>query len=366
MNSVSVIGCGKLGAPMAALFAYAGFDTIAYDLDQTRARALADGRSPVEEPGVQDLLDMGPRPRLGDPGSTDLAFIVVPTPSTSSGAFDPRYVIEALKATGDKQHVVIVSTVSPGTMQMLGRDRLSYSPEFIALGNVIADMYRPSFLLIGEEGESPLVAFYQRLYMRLGEPMPRVARMPFREAEVTKLAVNCYVTMKISFANQIAMIKSIDPHVVCNAVGLDRRIGQAYMKPGTAFGGPCFPRDCAAMLAEEFDLPLVLATDKVNSLAHTSLFLQVMERYPRKVAVLGLSYKTGTHVTDQSAGKRLVERLTQASVEVFAHDPLAAPDDGWFDKAIACDTIVIATPHANYSVLRGTRTGIIDPWGLLH
>jgi UDPglucose 6-dehydrogenase len=221
---ISVIGLGKLGAPLAAVFASKGFRVVGTDASPRRGVDQC-WLSPVDEPGLQSLMDIsqGRLVATNDTpaavAQTDVTFIVVPTPSDSSGRFSNEHVIEAMEAVGqglrrkNSYHLVILtSTVMPGStggalLEVLERAScrtvgqslgLCYSPEFIALGSVVRGMLRPELLLIGES-DPRAGELLQGIYARVCDSQPVVRRMNFVNAELAKIAVNTFVTTKISY-----------------------------------------------------------------------------------------------------------------------------------------------------------------------
>ncbi len=162
-----------------------------------------------------------------------------------------------------------------------------------------------------------------------------VRRMSIVDAEVTKIAVNTFVTTKISYANMLAEIcerlPGADAAVVAATVGLDSRIGRAYLRPATAYGGPCFPRDNAALAALARQVgtraDIAEATDAVNRRQVEGLGEKVAGRVRRgeTVGILGLSYKPGTNVTDESFGVHLGAWLAKRGLDVIAYDPAGGP-----------------------------------------
>jgi len=359
IDAVSVVGLGKLGAPIAACFAARGFDVIGVDADQTKVAQVNQGEAPVHESGLPDLLaQTGGRLRatmdLDDAVlRTPATFLVVPTPSDSDGSFSLVYVDAAIDALGaalarkDSYHlVVLTSTVLPGATEQKIVPRLErvsgrrcgqdfgfcYSPEFVALGSVIKDFLEPDFLLIGESDAQAGDALAQ-IYKRVCEGDPPVARMGFANAELAKLAVNTFVTTKISFANMLATLceklPGGDVDAVTHALGLDSRIGPRYLKGALPYGGPCFPRDNVALahLGRLLDAPASLAgaTDAFNH----DLLRRLADAVERAggpnapVAILGLAYKPGTNVVDEAPGVLLADMLVQAGRHVTVHDPLA-------------------------------------------
>ncbi|MEM3485867.1 MAG: nucleotide sugar dehydrogenase, partial [Candidatus Methanomethyliaceae archaeon] len=342
---ISVIGLGKLGAPLAAVLASKGHKVIGVDVDDRPIRLINEGKAPVYEPGLEALIQAS-RERLWATSDYDLAvreteatFIIVPTPSDESGAFSLRYVLAAAESIGqalrhkDGYHlVVLTSTVMPGATgsellpalethsgKRCGRDfGLCYNPEFIALGSVIHDMLNPDFVLIGES-DPHAGDILTGIYRNLCENNPPIARMNFINAELTKLALNTFVTTKISYANMLAEVcerlPGADVDVVTSALGLDSRIGRKYLKGAIGYGGPCFPRDNLAFihLARQLGVQAVLAeaTDRLNRAQIVRLAEIVLSRLPKggRVGIMGLSYKPNTDVIEESQGVQLARHL---------------------------------------------------------
>ena len=298
MNTISVIGLGKLGASMAAAIADRGFSVIGVDVFEQAVTFINNGKAPVQETNLQEYIDRN-RERLSATMShqeailkSDISFVIVPTPSDANGAFSIRFAQEAFKAIGsalknkDTYHlVVLTSTVLPGSTRygllpilekesdkICGKDfGLCYSPEFIALGSVIKNFLNPDFLLVGEFDERS-GSTLESYYLRIMENNPPCKRMSIENAELTKIALNTFVTTKITFANMLAdiceRIPGGDIDVVTDALGEDTRIGRKYLSGGLGYGGPCFPRDNVALsyFAREIgaSTPLGEATDAFN------------------------------------------------------------------------------------------------------
>lgn len=417
---LSVIGLGKLGSPMAAVFAAAGHEVIGLDLNNEYVAALAAGRAPVEEPQLQEMIDAG-RLHLRATASydeavldSDVTFIIVPTPSGANGHFSNRFVLEAVEAVGtalrrkEGYHLVVVtSTVMPGSMggpiaQALATSSgrrigetvgLCYNPEFIALGSVVRDMLHPDFILIGES-DTKAGDLLAGIYATSCAKPPVIRRMNWINAEVTKISVNTYVTTKISYANMLAdlcdRLPGADVTVVSEAVGSDSRIGRKYLTGATGYGGPCFPRDNVAFSALCDSVgaraDLARATDGINRYQVERLTALVRRRLGvgGRVAVLGLSYKPGTHVIEESQGVALARALTQCGYEVAVHDPQAVDAaravlgrtvHAALDAVVAvefADLVIIMTGWSDYASLpgrafqRGDRSiPVIDCWGVL-
>jgi UDPglucose 6-dehydrogenase len=418
---ISVIGLGKLGSPMAACFAAKGFTTVGVDVNETYVAAINEGRAPVYEPQLAELIAEGrscltattdTRRAVAD---TDVTFVIVPTPSDADGGFSLTYVLSAMESIGsalsekDGYHVVVLtSTVMPGATggpvretlerasgKRVGADLgLCYSPEFIALGSVIRDFLNPDFLLIGESDEQAgrLLA---DLYRRVVANDPKVARLNFVNAELAKISVNTFITTKIAFANMLARIcerlPGADVDDVTSALGLDTRIGAKYLRGAISYGGPCFPRDNLALasLARSVDAPAYVAeaTDVANRDGIARLAQLTIEHLPAggTAAVLGLSYKPNTDVLEESPGMHLVKALSESGIEVIAYDPVSVAharlaldgSDVRFVEAAedairAADVIVIVTPWQEFAALdaglfqrQGEPRVVIDCWRIL-
>ena len=343
-----------------------------------------------------------------------MSFIIVPTPSRADGEFSLDYVLAACQDIGralkDKHGlyiVVLTSTVMPGATDGPVRQALEqasgkrcgvdfglcYSPEFIALGNVIRDLLYADFILIGESDPRSGEAL-AALYKRTCENDPPIARMNAINAEITKISVNTYVTTKISYANMLSEIcQSLpggDVDVVTGALGLDSRIGRKYLKGATGYGGPCFPRDNVAFarLAHNQGLRarIAEATDEVNRAQVPRLAALVQSHLPEggRVGILGLSYKPSTDVVTESQGVQLAAHLAGVGVPVSVYDP-AGMDSAravlkdqvaYAASASECasgpDAVVIATPWDEFKEIApdvmeraGRPRVIVDCWRLL-
>jgi UDPglucose 6-dehydrogenase len=417
---ISVIGLGKLGAPLAAVFASKGFDVIGVDTNTAAVEAINDGRTPVDEPQLQELIDTNRQrlratPDVGEAISeSDVTFVIVPTPSDSAGRFSNAAVLRAMEDVGAAlrrkpgYHVVVVtSTVMPGstgTEIRMALERhagrrvgetlgLCYNPEFIALGSVVRDMLQPDMILIGES-DAKAGDVLEDIYRQSCDNQPAVRRMNFVNAELTKIAVNTFVTTKISYANMLADICDRLPganvDVVTQAVGSDSRIGTKYLKGATGYGGPCFPRDNAAfgVLARSLGAraELAEATDTLNRYQVERVMGAVEARLSHSgcVGVLGLSYKPDTAVVEESQGLALVERLLDLGRRVIAYDPkaLAAAQRAVrrpFDAAAsaadcvrAASLVVIMTPWPEFRDIPAEafsrtsgRLTVIDCWRVI-
>jgi UDPglucose 6-dehydrogenase len=361
IQSASVFGLGKLGACIAATLAARGIEVVGVDIDADKVRRLNEGFPPVEEPLLAETIQAG-RARLQastDPREaveTDASFFIPPTGSLPDGSFSNAFLLKAMRpcatalaAAGKKGHLFVCnSTTTPGACDSVlipmieketgwtcGRDfGFCYNPTFIALGNVVNGLLEPDLVLIGES-DSESGAALEALYKKYNRNQPQISRMSVVGAELTKISLNSYITMKISFTNQLRMIAERFPkaniHAMLNAIGGDSRIGKKYLRAGLSYGGPCFPRDnrLIAYTARQVGVsaPLAEASDKVNEDAKLDLLEKVKARITTRdtVAVLGLSYKPDTYITEESAGLHLAQHLKHQGYHVVVHDFSAKP-----------------------------------------
>lgn len=403
---IAVVGLGKLGCPLAAVLAAAGHSVVGVDRNADTVAKVNAREAPVEETGLADLLA---QPHLDFVATTstdvvagcDVTFVIVPTPSDYSGRFVNDYVLDAVRSIGaslrgsDRPHTLVISsTVMPGSTQRAVRPTLElasgravgegfglcYSPEFIALGSVIADIRNPDMVLIGEANPYSGDVLEGVVRSVVGPGVP-VERMSLLNAEIAKVSVNAYVTMKLSFANTLGEIceqmPGADASVVANAIAMDHRIGGAYLRPAMAYGGPCFPRDTKAFAALSRMVgvmpDLAEATDLVNATQVDRLVERVLKILPEnaRVSVLGLAYKAHTPVTTESCGVALVEQLLAHGVHTTAWDPMARPEGielarDLEDAVLGASVIVIATPWPEFAKIElDIDQVVIDGWGLL-
>jgi UDPglucose 6-dehydrogenase len=348
---VAVIGLGKLGLPLSLVINSGGNEVIGFDLNKTRVSQLQKRQYDGPEPGVKKMLEhLNPTisfsNEINDIKDCSIAYVIVPTPSDSSGFFASNYVEDALrqvkncwsKSLSDKV-IVIVSTVMPGTTQQLKNQYFSdskskkieliYSPEFIALGSVVENLYNPDSILIGAQSDWAATKHLE-ICESYVKSKPAVQKLNTTEAELAKILVNTFVTMKISFANFIGEISSrvagVNPALIARAIGSDSRIGTTYLRPGLGFGGPCFPRDNRALIAfaegQGLRADLAKATDEINNRQPEFLVDRIRRFITSEniIGVLGLSYKENSEVVDSSQGIVVANLLNSLGFEVICFD----------------------------------------------
>jgi UDPglucose 6-dehydrogenase len=414
IQTVSVFGLGKLGSCIAATLAQRGFQVLGVDIDPEKVRRINDGLPPVEEPLLAETIKDG-RSRLRattdhrEAVATDASFFIPPSPSLPDGSFSNEFLLKAMapiaqavRAAGKKGHLFVCSsTTTPGahdrvlipmlekeTGGVCGKDfGMCYNPEFIALGNVVNGLLEPDMVLIGES-DPESGALLEALYRKYNRNSPRIARMSIISAELAKISVNSYITLKISFTNQLRLIAEqfpkADIHTILDAIGSDSRINKKYLRAGLSYGGPCFPRDnrLLAFAARQVGLeaPLAEASDRINETTKQKLVEQVRALLSpgETLAVLGLSYKPDTYIVEESAGLYLAQQLKRAQYRVLVHDYAARPqnspslhefetieDPATLATRPDVKVVAVCCPWPQYQHLKfhpGTR--VVAPWKL--
>lgn len=389
---LSVVGLGKLGLCTAACLARGGYRVLGVDSNSDYIEKLSQSGPQFFEAGLDVLFEsVSGRLSIGVDTAeavenSDVTFIIVPTPSETDGSFSNRHLLQAIEemapAIGKKsdRHIVnVVSTVSPGacedqiipfleekTGKKIGAGLgFAYNPEFIAIGSVIRDFLNPDLVLIGESDEATGGAL-QHIYERVCDNTPRFGRTDIINAEIAKLAINCYCTMKISFANNLGdvcgRLKGANAGRICEIIGNDSRIGSKYIKPGLGFGGPCFPRDNEAFInfleraggTPALQRAVVHINDRQVGLAVDKIMAAV-ERYGNRVALLGQAYKADTYLCERSQAVDIANSLATRGLrlDIRVYDPMAACDgDG---KWTTAESLAECVEEANVAA-------VLTPW----
>lgn len=415
IQSVSVVGLGKLGLPIAATLASKELFVIGVDSNPAVLDAVRKREPPFFESGLENRLRRAKKLETTENiaesvRKTDMTYVIVPTPSKNDGSFSLEAVLSVTEQIGiglknKPYHLVVVgSTVSPGSTEGPVKEVLEktsgkktsedfglcYNPEFVALGEVIKGFLNPDFVLVGESDERA-GSLLERFYKSVCENNPSVVRINPTEAEIAKIAVNTYVTCKISFANLLARVCEKTPRAnvdnVTRALAQDKRIGPAYLKGGLPYGGPCFPRDNAALVqyanSLSVDARLPHSVDVFNKQQVPYLARYIAKKLPEKgtVGVLGLSFKPNTGVIDESFGIHLAKQLFEQNIRVIVYDIEAMRNAkkeletrvAYARNARDCveksDVVVIATPWSDFKspALYDTarNLSIIDCWRVI-
>lgn len=411
MKLAIVGGCGRLGLSMAVVSAQRGHDVICADVNQEAVDLINKGGCPISENGVAELIkelmapavppvDLPLLATLGIEGAckwAEMIFITVPTPSLDSGRFDVEAILlscneigKAIEKNKDFKTVVVVSTVNPGDceghiipiLELVSQKEAGagfgfvYSPEFIRQGSIMKDFQNPDIVLIGQHEMMAGNAAW-RYYSSILENIPQFFRMNLINAEITKLGLNTALVAKLAMANQITWLchktKGADAEVVLEAIGTDSRIGKRFFKPGLPPGGPCLPRDGRAFHEAGHKVGIVF-NGVTNERWYEQLLLadavhQIAKR--QMTCILGMTYKLGVDIEEESAGKALVKKLRGDFVygdKVTAFDPMTDEHEAFPHIVDLSQVLVITTPHEFFKELEEmdlTGKVVFDCWGLL-
>lgn len=357
---IIVWGLGYVGTVVAACLAQSGHDVIGVELSEEKVRTFNQGRSPLKEPDLDELIQEGiaeGRLRAVTDGVqyvpwADISLICVGTPSMADGSPMLDYIDGVAQQIGEglrkseRYHVVVLrSTVFPGVSREYLLPRLeSYSmrtpgedfgivvnPEFLRETEAIKDFYAPPYTVLGEldRRSGDLIA---AMYANINAPLYRVA---LEEAELVKVVNNAFHALKVGFGNEIGRVcdrLGIDSHIVMKLVCADTKlnISPVYLKPGFAFGGSCLPKDLRSLTFNArrlgVEIPILDAVIPSNSLQIEAARVKVHETGAKRVGVLGLSFKAGTDDLRESPIISLIRQLWQDGLEVSVYDPDVNPD----------------------------------------
>jgi len=373
---VAMIGTGYVGLATGTALAYLGHQVTGVDKDVSKIKLLRSGKSPIREQGIEALLALA-QDRLFFTHSTAEAvaeahviLIAVGTPSKANGEADTQFVEAAAREVaasllpGRNYILVVKSTVPVGTNRRvayvvnrvlnergLAKEVTAYvvsNPEFLREGMALYDTFYPDRIVVGAR-EAAGVEMLRRLYRPIleqtfdpppflprpeGYALPPLITTDPTSAEMIKYAANAFLALKISFINEIAGLcekVGADVTEVSRGIGLDPRIGLRFLAAGLGWGGSCFPKDTAALLAMgqeyDYDLPIVAAAREINFRQRLRVVEKLQEALKgvrgRVVGVLGLSFKPGTDDIRESPSMDLVRILIDRGAHVRVHDPVA-------------------------------------------
>lgn len=349
---ISVFGLGYVGTVCAACFADQGHDVIGVDKSESKVELIRSGRSPIVERDIDDLIAQGVKSRrltatfdaTEAVASSEISFICVGTPSRPNGALDlggvdtvAKEIGRAIRVKAEPHTVVLRSTVVPGTTKDVVATRLAeeagnvafsvaFNPEFLREGSAVADFRAPAKTVIGafdDETAETVMSLYRNL------PGPKITT-DVEIAELVKYVDNSWHALKVAFGNEIGVIAKtlgIDSHDVMDIFFQDKRlnISPAYLRPGFAFGGSCLPKDLRALtyLARKHDLNLPILDHILES---NQMLIDrgvdwILSRSGKRIAFLGISFKSGTDDVRESSFVELVERLIGKGREIRIFDP---------------------------------------------
>jgi len=341
-TKVGVIGAGRLGICFALLLDAAGYDVVVSDVRESYVKGLNDRVISTNEPLVADLLkESNIRATTSNDEvikESDIIYTFVATPSTKDGDYDVRAVYSVVKDfEGVTSKIFVVGcTTNPGDCERIQKKldgvKVFYNPEFIAQGSIIKGLREADMVLCGgdydaHEEYNSIMSIYEAIQIT---PL-NFNSMSLTAAEMTKLAVNCYLTMKISYANQVGEVMSrlglgeeID--TVLDAIGADSRVGSKFLGYGFGFGGPCLPRDNRAFAhaAERVGLKnnIGLTIDAFNKEHSDFLADYLCEKNPDKKRPFyfpeGIAYKKGTDILEESQQYKLFKEMMKRGYKCVA------------------------------------------------
>jgi UDPglucose 6-dehydrogenase len=350
---IAVIGTGYVGLVAGVCFADGGHDVICVDRDEAKIASLQKGHIPIYEPGLSDLL-VTAKSRISF--STDLAlaveksevlFVAVGTPENDDGSADlgqTLSVVESIcKRARQKKYIVLKSTVPVGTCALIVEKvkvwtshpmEIINNPEFLKEGTAVDDFLRPDRVVIG--CRSPAAESIMRtLYEPFVKNGNSILFMDNVSAEMTKYAANAFLSVKISFINELALLADkvgADINQVRRGFTSDARINPAFFYPGVGFGGSCFPKDIKALvhIGQQHGIPMriVHAADEVNDRQKLVLVDKVRQHFKNlkglRLAVWGLSFKPRTDDVREAPAGYIIRALTAEGAQIVAYDPIAS------------------------------------------
>jgi UDPglucose 6-dehydrogenase len=395
--NIAVIGTGYVGLVTGAVFADLGNDVVCVDKDLGKIQGLRAGRMPIYEPGLEELVARNVADgRLAFSGDlpeavrrADIVFIAVGTPPKATGESDLSAVEEVALGIAhalDRYKVIVnKSTVPVGTgdlvRDLIERNRrrpvkfdVVSNPEFLREGSAIEDTLRPDRIVIGAPSQQVAMTLLE-LYAPLERPM---IITDVHSAEIIKYASNAFLAAKISFINEIANVCELaggDVTQVMKGMGMDPRIGPAFLHAGLGYGGSCFPKDTESLIqtaaALGYEFRMLRAVVDVNR-ERVCRFLALMEKVldpmeDRVVAVLGLAFKPKTDDMREARSVDLVHRLVARGAQVRAYDPVAMPNaqrvlpaavqycQSSYEAADGADAVAVVTEWNEFKLLNLER-----------
>jgi UDPglucose 6-dehydrogenase len=367
VSRVAIIGTGYVGLTTGACFAHLGHDVICADVIPEKVEQLSRGEIPIVEAGLENIVADAMRAGrlrfvLGAAAAVadcEFAYLCVPTPQGADDRADLSYLEAAaaeIAAILPAEAIVVnKSTVPVGSTKVVERVlqrpdvRVVSNPEFLREGSAVRDFLNPDRIVIGADDQAAAIRVAS-LY--LGIPAPLIITDP-ASAETIKYAANAFLATKISFVNAVAAVceaVGADVNDVVLGIGLDKRIGQEFLKPGPGWGGSCFPKDTRAMvrIAEDagYDFDLLKGVIEVNTAQLKRTAQKIADAAGGsldgvKVAVWGLTFKANTDDRRESPSLAIIELLRQQGAIVKGYDPTVHKAPGNFEIAEdaygACD-----------------------------
>jgi UDPglucose 6-dehydrogenase len=363
---IAIVGTGYVGLVSAACFAELGHEVIGVDIDAAKVKKLKSGKSPIYEPGLEELIVKNLKTkRLSFTTDltealphVDIVFSAVATPPDKDHRADLKavFIVAETVAKHVTKDIIFVnkSTVPVGTgkiceekigaiLKKRGMDvsvPVISNPEFLREGMAVPDTLMPDRIVVGINREAAdhdpqydrAVKMVEELYRpitRVGKPLVFMSR---ESAEIVKYASNAFLATKISFINMLAELAEkagADVRSIATGMGLDGRIGPRFLHAGIGYGGSCFPKDIKALLvtAKDYgvDMSIVASTDRINQRARERFIEKILKRVPKKsvIAVWGVSFKPKTDDMRDAPSLDIIPALLKAGHKVKAYDPVA-------------------------------------------
>lgn len=358
--NIAIVGTGYVGLVSGTCFAEMGANVVCVDVNQEKIAALQDGRIPIYEPGLEEMVLRNckeGRLRFTTDIITclddvEIVFSAVGTPPDEDGSADLKYVLEVARSVGRNMNKYLVlvtkSTVPVGTAKKVKAaildelDRrgvqipfdVASNPEFLKEGAAVNDFMSPDRVVIGVETEKAKEVM-SRLYRPLMLNNFRVLFTDIPSAEMIKYAANSMLATRISFMNDIANLCELvgaDVNMVRQGIGADTRIGNKFLYPGCGYGGSCFPKDVKALIktAEKngYNMRVLKAVEEVNEKQKELLFDKLYRYYQgslvgKNIAIWGVSFKPETDDMREATALVIIEKLLCAGCKVQVYDPVA-------------------------------------------
>lgn len=357
--NIAIVGTGYVGLVSGACFAEVGIDVTCVDIDADKIEKLKEGKIPIYEPGLEDLVTRNTKAgRLHFTtdlrnciDNTDVVFCAVGTPPDEDGSADLRYVEAVAREFGSliNRYTIFVtkSTVPVGTYKIVRRviDEelarrgvsvefdLASNPEFLKEGAAIKDFMSPDRVVIGTDSDRARKKM-ERLYRPFLLNNFRVIFMDIASAEMTKYAANSMLATRISFMNDIANLCELvgaDANMVRKGIGTDARIGTKFLYPGCGYGGSCFPKDVKALAKTGRDagysMSIIEAVERVNDRQKHVVFDKLKKELGslegKRIALWGLAFKPETDDMREAPSLVVIDRLLKEGAAVTVYDPVA-------------------------------------------
>lgn len=341
---IGVIGAGRLGICFALLCEAAGYDVLVSDIREEYVQKLNERKIDTNEPEVENLLRVAKNFRATKNNKEvidecDLIYTLVATPSLPDGSYDVSsvwQVVEDFKDVSKTKYFVVGCTTNPGDCdnfkkQLPSNVKVFYNPEFIAQGSIISDLRTADMVLLGTDpfsNDDLIIANIRKLYEKIQTTRAIVCSMSTTAAEITKIAINCFLTTKISYANMLGDVLhhagcGDEVNTVLSAVGTDSRVGRKYLGYGFGYGGPCLPRDNRSFAAFAkkvgLDYNLGTVTDEINNQHATFVceYFEKMNQNKNPFYFDSISYKIGTDILTESQQYRLCLDLLNRGYKVY-------------------------------------------------